>query len=227
MPEQNAVNLNSMIAGYAQHGIGMESHGLFEQMLQTKIIPTTITFISVLSACAHTGKVEEGKKYFNMMMKEKISIEPEAEHYSCMIDLLGRARKLDEAEKLIQTMPFSPGSTGWAALLGACRNHGNMALAKKAADQVLQLEPSNTVPYVVLTNTCASEGRWEEIVAVRKLMRDRGVRKKPGCGWIEVNKKVHAFVAEHSSHPMIKEVNSYLEEMLMKIKRAGYGMSQM
>lgn len=221
MPEHNTVSLNSLIAGYAQHGFGMEALGLFEWMLKSNIVPTSITFISVLSACAHTGKVKEGQDYFHMM-KEKFGIEPEAEHYSCMIDLLGRAGKLGEAERLIETMPFSPGSIGWAALLGACRTHGNMELAEKAAKQFLQLEPSNAAPYVMLANMYASAGKWEQVATVRKLMRDRGVKKKPGCSWIEVNKRTHIFVAEDSSHPMIKEIYEYLEEMSMKIKQAGY-----
>ncbi|KAF3971634.1 hypothetical protein ACB098_02G146900 [Castanea mollissima] len=221
MPEHNTVSLNSMIAGYAQHGIGTESIRLFQQMLEIDIAPTGITFISVLCACAHTGKVEEGQNYFNMM-KEKFSIEPEAEHYSCMIDLLGRAGKLSEAERLIETMPFSPGSISWASLLGACRTHGNMELAVKAANNVLQLEPSNAVPYVMLANMYASAGKWEESATVRKLMRDRGVKKKPGCSWIEVNKRIHVFVAEDSSHPMTKKIYEYLEEMSKKMKRAGY-----
>ncbi|KAE8010412.1 hypothetical protein FH972_006783 [Carpinus fangiana] len=221
MPEHNTVSLNSMIAGYAQHGIGTESLHLFQQMLETDIAPSSITFISVLSACAHTGKVEEGQSYFNMM-KEKFSIEPEAEHYSCMIDLLGRAGKLSEAERLIETMPFSPGSIEWAALLGACRTHGNMELAVKAGNHFLRLEPSNAAPYVMLANMYASAGKWEEVAGVRKLMRDRGVKKKPGCSWIEVNKRIHVFVAEDSSHPMIKEIHEYLGEMLRKMKGAGY-----
>jgi len=221
MPEHNTVSLNSMIAGYAQHGIETESLRLFQQMLDTGIAPTSITFISVLSACAHTGKVEEGQRYFNMM-KEKFSIEPEAEHYSCMIDLLGRAGKLSEAERLIEMMPFSPGSIGWAALLGACRTHGNMELAIKAGNHFLQLEPSNAAPYVMLANMYASAGKWEEVAGIRKLMRDRGVKKKPGCSWMEVNKRIHVFVAEDSSHPMIKEIHQYLEEMLRKMKQAGY-----
>ncbi|KAK8606927.1 hypothetical protein V6N13_052679 [Hibiscus sabdariffa] len=221
MPEHNTVSLNSMIAGYAQHGIGTESLNLFEHMLEKTISPTSITFISVLSACAHTGKVEEGQKYFNIM-KEKFGIEPEVEHYSCMIDLLGRAGKLHEAEKLIKSMPVNPGSIGWAALLGASKIHGNMELASKAAHKLLQLEPSNAVPYVMLANMYASSGKWEEAAMVRKLMRDRGVRKKPGCSWIEVNKRIHVFVAEDISHPMIKEIYKYLEEMGRKIKLAGY-----
>lgn len=221
MPEHNTVSLNSMIAGYAQHGIGVESLRLFEHMLVMDIVPSSITFISVLSACAHTGKVEEGQKYFNVM-KEKFKIEPEAEHYSCMIDLLGRAGKLDEAERLIETMPFNPGSVGWATLLGACRTHGNIELAEKAANQFLQLDPSNAAPYVMLSNMYARDGKWEEVATIRKLMRDRGVKKKPGCSWIEVNKRVHVFVAEEISHPMIKGIHEYLEEMSRKMKRAGY-----
>ncbi|KAK6237820.1 hypothetical protein QUC31_003289 [Theobroma cacao] len=221
MPEHNTVSLNSMIAGYAEHGIGMESLLLFEQMLERNISPTSVTFISVLSACAHTGKLEEGQKYFNIM-KEKFGIEPEVEHYSCMIDLLGRAGKLSEAERLIETMPFSPGSIGWAALLSACKMHGNIELASRAANQLLELEPSNAVPYVMLANMYASSGKWEEAATVRKLMRDRGVRKKPGCSWIEVNKRIHVFVAEDISHPMIKEIYQYLEEMGKKMRLAGY-----
>ncbi|GMP27649.1 hypothetical protein CsSME_00003544 [Camellia sinensis var. sinensis] len=221
MPEHNTVSLNSMIAGYAQHGRGTESIVLFERMLEIDTTPTSITFISVLSACAHTGKVEEGQKYFNMM-NEKFGIEPEAEHYSCMIDLLGRAGKLEEAERLIKSMPYNPGSIGWAAFLGACRIHGNIELAIKAANECLRLEPSNAAPYVILANMYASAGRWEEVATVRKLMRDKGVKKKPGCSWIEVNKRIHVFVAEDSSHPLIKEIYDFLQEMSKKMTLAGY-----
>ncbi|KHM99692.1 Pentatricopeptide repeat-containing protein [Glycine soja] len=221
MPEHNTVSLNSMIAGYAQHGVEVESLRLFELMLEKDIAPNSITFIAVLSACVHTGKVEEGQKYFNMM-KERFYIEPEAEHYSCMIDLLGRAGKLKEAERIIETMPFNPGSIEWATLLGACRKHGNVELAVKAANEFLRLEPYNAAPYVMLSNTYASAARWEEAATVKRLMRERGVKKKPGCSWIEIDKKVHVFVAEDTSHPMIKEIHVYMGKMLKKMKQAGY-----
>ncbi|KAL4395730.1 hypothetical protein AHAS_Ahas01G0021100 [Arachis hypogaea] len=221
MPEHNTVSLNSMIAGYAQHGLEAESLWLFELMLQKDIAPNNITFISVLSACAHTGKVEEGQKYFNMM-KEKFGFEPEAEHYSCMIDLLGRAGKLKEAERIIETMPFNPGSIEWAALLGACKKHGNVDLAVKAASEFVRIEPYSAVPYVVLSNMYASAGRWEEAATLKKLMRERGVKKTPGCSWIEIDKKVHVFVAEDTSHPMINKIHEYMGEMLKKLKQAGY-----
>lgn len=221
MPEHNTVSLNSMIAGYAQHGIEQESLNLFEEMLKTDISPTRITFISVLSACAHTGKVEEGQKYFKMMT-DIFHIVPDAEHYSCMIDLLGRAGKLKEAENLVESMPFDPGSIGWGSLLGACKKHGNLELAVKAANQCVQLEPSNAAPYVMLANMYARAGRWEEVASVRKLMRDNGVKKKPGCSWIEMNKKVHVFVAEDISHPMIKDIYLFWEKMLDRMKQVGY-----
>ncbi|XP_063944995.1 pentatricopeptide repeat-containing protein At3g49710 isoform X2 [Daucus carota subsp. sativus] len=221
MPEHNTVSLNSMIAGYAQHGIEQESLNLFERMLKTDVFPTRITFISVLSACAHTGKVEEGRRYFTMMT-DIFHIVPDAEHYSCMIDLLGRAGKLKEAESLVESMPLNPGSIGWGALLGACKKHGNLELAVRAANQCVQLEPSNAAPYVMLANMYAHAGRWDEVASVRKLMRDNGVKKKPGCSWIEMNKKVHVFVAEDNSHPMIKDIYLFWEKMSDRMKQAGY-----
>ncbi|KAJ4846308.1 Pentatricopeptide repeat-containing protein [Turnera subulata] len=163
MPEHNTVSLNSMIAAYAQHGIGLESLRLFEQMLEAGIAPTCITFVSVLSACAHTGRIQEGRRYFNMM-SEKFGLQPEAEHYSCMIDLLGRAGKLSEAEKLIEMMPSGSGSVGWTSLLGACRIHGNIELAEKVASKLFCMEPTNAVPYVMLSIMFSTYGKWDQVL---------------------------------------------------------------
>ncbi|PIN13041.1 hypothetical protein CDL12_14347 [Handroanthus impetiginosus] len=221
MPEHNNVSLNSMIAGYAQHGIGTESLLLFEQMLEKNLAPNTITFVSVLSACAHTGRVEDGKKYFRMM-KEEFKIEPEAEHYACMIDLLGRAGKLDEAERFIETMPYNPNVMAWGSFLSACRTHFNIELAEKAASQCLQLDPSNAAPYVVLAHMYARAHKWEEVSRVKRHMRDENLKIRPGCSWIEVDNNIHVFVAEDKSHPMMKNIYEFWEEMSKKIKLAGY-----
>ncbi|ONK72179.1 uncharacterized protein A4U43_C04F16600 [Asparagus officinalis] len=221
MPERNTVSFNSMIAGYAQHGLGNEALDLFQEMLELKNSPTSITFISVLSACAHTGRIDEGLGYFNSM-KNIYGIEPEEEHYSCAIDLLARAGMFLEAEELINSMPFDLDTIGWAALLGACRTHGNLKLGAKAAEELLKLEPSNAAAYAMLSNLYATKGKWDEVASVRKLMKDRGVQKKPGCSWIELNRKVHIFVADDVSHPKIKEVYMFLEEIVEKMKAAGY-----
>lgn len=221
MLEKNNVSLNSMIGGYAQHGHGTESLLLFEQMLEKDFAPTNITFVSVLSACAYTGLVEDGQRYF-CMMTEKFDMEPEVEHYACMIDLLGRAGKLDEAEKLIETMPYNPTTMIWGSLLSACRKHGNVELAEKAASKFLQLDPSNASPYVMLSHMYTKAQRWEEVARVKKHMLDRSMRRRPGCSLIEVENKIHLFVAEDKSHPMIKKIYEFWEEMSTKIKGAGY-----
>ncbi|WOK92255.1 hypothetical protein Cni_G00946 [Canna indica] len=221
MPKRNTVSFNTMIAAYAQHGLGLEAIDLFQEMLESGNEPTSITFISVLSACAHTGRVDEGWKHFNSM-KHKYDIEPGEEHYSCIIDLLARAGKFEEAKKLIKTMPCDPGLIGWATLLSACRTHGNLELGAMAAEKLLQLEPGNATAYVMLSNMYASKGRWDEFATVRKLMRSRGIRKKPGCSWIELDKKIHVFVADDATHPRIKEICQYLEEIPKKMELAGY-----
>ncbi|MQL83854.1 hypothetical protein Taro_016347 [Colocasia esculenta] len=221
MPERNTVSFNSMIAGYAQHGLGDEALVLFREMLKLENKPTSITFISVLSACAHTGRVEEGWDFFNSM-EGTYGIERLEEHYSCMIDLLGRAGKLREAEELIESMTFDPGKIGWAALLGACKTHGNVDLGVKAAHKLVQLDASNASAYVMLSNMYAGIGTWEEVSKVRRLMRDRAVKKNPGCSWIELKKRIHVFVADDSSHPRMEEIHQFLEELLGTIEKAGY-----
>ncbi|XP_020591164.1 pentatricopeptide repeat-containing protein At3g49710 [Phalaenopsis equestris] len=221
MPERNSVSYNSIIAAYAQHGLGLHALKLFGEMLVSKNEPTSITFISVLSACAHTGRVDEGQRYFDSMQKDH-NFEPSEEHYSCMINLLSRAGKFGEVEQMIKTMPFDPGAIGWAAVLGACRTHGNLELGARAAEKLLELDPSNASAYVMLANMHASFGNWEEMASSRKLMRDRGVRKKPGCSWIEMGKVIHLFVADDVSHPQIKDIYRFLEEISEKMKQAGY-----
>ncbi|CAN6480034.1 unnamed protein product [Victoria cruziana] len=221
MPQHNSISCNAMIGGYAQHGHGIKALQLFEQMRQSGVKPTSVTFISVLSACGHTGKVEEGKTYFKDMRKE-YGIEPSAEHYSCMVDLLGRAGQLDEAERLVSSMPFEPGAITWGALLGACRIHRNIELGARVASELLRLEPSNASAYVMLSNMYADAERWDEAAAIRKLMKTRGVKKTPGCSWIEVKRKVHVFVAEDCSHPRSKEIYKFLKEMSRRMKLAGY-----
>lgn len=221
MGQHNSVSFNSMISGYAQHGLGLESLTLFEQMLESHVPLSSITFVSVLSACAHCGKVEEGQKYFKMMT-EDFRIEPEVEHFSCMIDLFGRAGKLKEAERTIEGMPCNAGSIGWGSLLRACITHNNIEMAEKAAKQCLLLDSSNAVPYVMLAHVYSNAGRWEEVANTRKLLRDKRLKKKPGCSWIELDRRVHVFVADDTSHPLIKEVYDFWEKMSKKLGQAGY-----
>ncbi|XP_076915779.1 pentatricopeptide repeat-containing protein At3g49710-like [Bidens hawaiensis] len=221
MSEHNTVTFNSLITGYAQHGFPSEALHVYDHMLETNVAPTSITFISILSACAHTGKVEEGREHFRLMT-DKFGIKPEEEHFSCMIDLFGRAGQLEEAERLIESMPFNPGTVGWGALLGSCRTHNNLELAVKAAEQCLLLEPSNAAPYVTLAHMYAKANNLEEVARIRTCMRNSGVNKNSGCSWIELKNKIHVFVAGDSSHVMLNEINHYWEKLSNDMKEVGY-----
>ncbi|XP_057871239.2 pentatricopeptide repeat-containing protein At3g49710 [Cryptomeria japonica] len=221
MPKRDVVSCNAMIAGHAQHGCGKEALEVLEKMLDEGSKPTHVTFIAVLSACSHTGLVDEGRRYFESMSQHHC-ISPTVDHYNCMIDLLGRAGQFEEVENLIRNMPFDPGAVGWAALLGACRSHGNVELGSHAADRLLKLEPENAASYVMLANMYAAADKWNDVTRVRRMMKDKGVKKKPGCSWIEINKKVHAFVAGDRSHPQMKEIYATLEILASKLKEAGY-----
>eukprot|EP01018_Ginkgo_biloba_P031291 Gb_27329 [translate_table: standard] len=221
MPEKDVVSWNAMIAGCAQHGHGKEALQLFEQMQWKGVNPDCITFVCILSACRHAGLVYEGNHYFDSMIQE-YGIKPRAEHYACMVDLLGRAGHLDQAMGFIQKIPVEPGASVWRTLLGACRIHGNMELGKFAAERILELEPQVAETYVLLSNIYAAAGRWDEVAKVRNLMKERRVIKEPGCSWIEVQNRVHAFIVRDRSHPQMEDILSKLEELTRQMKEAGY-----
>lgn len=221
MPKLDVVAWNTMIAGYAQHGFGKDAIKLFEEMLQAGMKPDDVTFIVVLSACSHAGLVYEGRKYFDSMARD-YCITPKEDHYACLIDLLGRAGQLDEAMDCITNMPFKPNANVWNALLGACRLHGNLELGIHAAERLLELEPQASATYILLSNIYAAVGRWDDAARVRKLMKDRGVKKEPGLSWIEVKNKMHKFIAEDRSHPQTEDIYAMLENLYEQMKEAGY-----
>jgi pentatricopeptide repeat protein len=222
MQERNAISWTAMIGGYAMNGCGKEALKLFEEMQQRSgVIPNHVTFVCVLSACCHTGLVEEGQKYFNHMTRS-YNIMPTMQHYCCMVDLFGRAGLLDRAQDFINNMPIKPDATVWACLLGACRIHNNIELGEYAAGHIFELNPEIATPYVLLSNMYATSGRWDEIENVRKSMKDRGVKKLPGCSWIEVNKQVHTFLTGDRSHPETSKIYSKLESLSRQMKAAGY-----
>ncbi|XP_011628278.2 LOW QUALITY PROTEIN: pentatricopeptide repeat-containing protein At3g24000, mitochondrial [Amborella trichopoda] len=221
MVERNTISWNAMITGYAKHGQGRDALILFDQMQHNGIHLNHITFLSILSACSHTGLIDEGLKIFLTMIEEH-GITPRIEHYNCMVDLLSRAGHLEDAYEIIRTMPLEPDVSTWGALLGACRVHGNVSLGRHVAGQLFELDPKNPGNYVLLANIFASKGRWKEADEVRKLMKSRGVTKDPGFSWIEIDKEVHMFRAGDSSHFRYKEIRTTLECLLPGMKEMGY-----
>lgn len=211
----------AMLAGYAAHGLGREAIKLFESMTENGLVPDHVTFTHLLSACSHSGLVREGKSYFNMM-SEVYGIEPRLDHYSCMVDLLGRCGLLNDAYEVIQNMPMEPNAGVWGALLGACRVYGNIELGKEVAEHLINLEPLDSRNYIMLSNMYSASRSWKDAAKVRALLKERGLRRNPGSSSIEHENKIHCFLVGDQSHPESEKIYSKLEELLEKIRKAGY-----
>ncbi|KAK7410900.1 hypothetical protein VNO78_02105 [Psophocarpus tetragonolobus] len=222
MVERDIVSWNAMIVGYAQNGYGTDALKIFRKMqVVSGEKPDNVTMIGVLSACSHAGLVEEGRRYFHSMRTEH-GLVPLKDHFTCMVDLLGRAGCLDEANDLIKTMPMQPDAVVWGSLLGACKVHGNIKLGKYVAEKLTEIDPFNSGPYVLLSNMYAELGRWKDVAKVRKQMRSRGVMKQPGCSWIEIQSHVHVFMVKDKRHPCKKDIHFVLKILTEQMKRAGY-----
>ncbi|CAH9056173.1 unnamed protein product [Cuscuta epithymum] len=170
----------AMIVGLAVNGHGLEALDIFSQMLKSSEKPDDVTFVGVLSACAHTGMVEEGRNFFNKM-KSLFGIEPNITHYGCLVDLLGRAGQLTEALKVIKCMPLNPNPVVWGALLAACRVHKDAEMAEMAAGQLLEIGAEKGSVYILLCDVYAACEKWESLRWIRRRMRDEGITKTAGC----------------------------------------------
>ncbi|KAK8445099.1 hypothetical protein SEVIR_9G257900v4 [Setaria viridis] len=217
VPEKNALTWTAMICGLANHGHADEAIEHFRRMIELGLQPDDITFIGVLSACCHAGLVEEGREFFSLM-DSKYHLKRKMKHYSCMIDLLGRAGHLDEAEKLVNTMPMDPDAVVWGALFFACRMHGNITLGEKAAMKLVELDPSDSGIYVLLANMYAEANMRKKADKVRAMMRHLGVEKVPGCSCIELNGVVHEFVVKDKSHVDTNAIYDCLHEITLQIR---------
>ncbi|OVA10018.1 Pentatricopeptide repeat [Macleaya cordata] len=221
MRERNVVSWSAMIAAYGYHGYGRKALELFPLMLQNGVTPNRISFVSLLYACSHSGLVDEGCEFFHSMW-DKYYVRPDVKHYTCMVDLLGRAGRLNEAMELIEGMTVEKDDGLWGALLGACRIHGNIELAEKAAKSLLEIQTQNPGHYVLLSNIYANAGRWEEVANVRDLMTKMRLKKIPGWTWIEVDNKIHQFSVGDKTHPQFKEIYEMLMGLIKKLELAGY-----
>ncbi|KVI05144.1 Pentatricopeptide repeat-containing protein [Cynara cardunculus var. scolymus] len=217
---KNLISWNAMMAGYAQSGQGNQVIDTFEQMIRSGIMPDNISYVSVLSGCSHSGLVPEGHYYFDMLLKDQ-DISPTCEHFACMVDLLGRAGRVEEAKDLIDKMLIKPNAAVWGALLGACRIHGKATLAETALKNLVVLDAEDSGSYVLLANLYSDSGKLESVSNVRRIMKDKGIRKNPGCSWIEVDNRVHVFTVDDTNHPRINDVYRILGEIIGKIEETG------
>ncbi|XP_057953537.1 pentatricopeptide repeat-containing protein At5g66520-like [Malania oleifera] len=220
VPKRNVWPWNAIIGGFAMHGKSEEAINLFEQMKIEEMIPNKVTFVALLNACSHGKMVEEGKAYFELM--SNYGINPELEHYGCMVDLLGRAGHLKEAEEIISNMPIAPDAVIWGALIGACRIHKDIERGVKIGKIIKELDSNHVGCHVLLANMYSVSGKWDEAKVVREKIEVCGRKKTPGCSSIELNGMFHQFLVGDRSHPQTKLLYLFLDEMTAKLKIAGY-----
>ncbi|KAM4072518.1 hypothetical protein ACB094_11G143200 [Castanea mollissima] len=221
MEERHVTTWNAMIDGYGTHGLGKDAVELFNDMQKGTIKPNDITFLCVISACSHSGLVEEGLCFFSSM-KEDYGLEPAMDHYGAMVDLLGRAGQLNKAWDFIQDMPVEPGITVFGAMLGACKIHKNVELGEKAAKKLFELNPDEGGYHVLLSNIYATASMWDKMAKVRTMMEKTGLQKTPGCSLVELKNEVHSFYSGSTIHPQSKRIYAFLETLGEDIKAAGY-----
>ncbi|XP_024538031.1 pentatricopeptide repeat-containing protein At2g22070-like [Selaginella moellendorffii] len=140
-PWKDQRSWTALIAVLARNGHMQDAINAFQAVNLEGISPDEISFVAILSGCSHAGKIIDAREHF-LLIQSDFGIDPIVDHYRCMVDLLGRAKRLEEAENLIQSMPFLPYVVAWTTLLSACRLHGDVARGKRAAEHILRLNIS-------------------------------------------------------------------------------------
>lgn len=205
IPGRNALTYTAIIGGLALHGDAQDALTCFQEMIRAGLVPDDVTFLGVLAACCHGGLVDEGRKVFSLM-SSKFNISPKIRHYSCMVDLLGRAGLLTEAIELLESMPMEADAVVWGTMFFACQKHKNIELGERAAMKLLQLDPCDSGIYVLLASMYVEGNMWHKAEEVRKMMRARGVEKTPGCSSIEVNGNLYEFIVRDKSHSQSDQI---------------------
>ncbi|XP_021734489.1 putative pentatricopeptide repeat-containing protein At1g56570 [Chenopodium quinoa] len=218
---KDLVSWTSMMIAYGVHGYGEEAVKLFNEMIRSGIRPDRVAFMAVLSACSHAGLVIEGLRCFNSMVTE-YNMVPDQDIYGCVVDLLGRAGKVEAAYELIKNMPVDPDDSVWGALLGSCKAHKLPNLGKLAAQFMLEARPDMARTFLMLSNLYASEGEWKDFAKMRKLMKGLGGRKEPGCSWIELNSDVYSFAVGDKLGHQTEMVYEVLSMMILHMEAVGY-----
>ncbi|KAL6505435.1 hypothetical protein OROHE_022814 [Orobanche hederae] len=209
--EINLTSWNCLINCYALHGRCHEAVAIFEdmQLHEEAVKPDRVTFVGLLSACTHGGLVVEGRRYYDMMIK-KYKIEPQIEHYGCLVDLLVRSGKFEEAMEVVKGMRVSPDEAVWGSLLNGCKIHRRMDLAEYAVKKLIEISPDNGGYSAMLANLYGEMGKWDDAWKIRKTLSEGNASKAAGCSWIEVDDKLHSFHSVDRLHPKVGEMYAVL-----------------
>ncbi|KAK6130527.1 hypothetical protein DH2020_035736 [Rehmannia glutinosa] len=218
---KDAISWSSIVSGYGLHGQGQRAVNVFDKMLQSGIKPDTSVIVGVLSACCKSGLINDGMRIYDTIVSN-YEIKPTVEMCSCMVDMFGRLGELNRAHDFIKSMPFEPGPSIWGALLCASAMHGNTEMQDVAYKSLIEIEPENSSNYIALSNLYAASKRWDVVAQVRKGMRERGLKKVPGCSWISINSATHSFFVGDKSHPCSDLIYVMLDELVSAMKLTCY-----
>ncbi|TVT98567.1 hypothetical protein EJB05_56115, partial [Eragrostis curvula] len=210
MKQKNVVTWNALICGYAQNGRGQEALNAYNAMRATGLKPDNVTLLGLLFGCNHAGLVEEGYALFTAAQMEQPNI-LKPEHYACVVDLLSRAKRFEDAQRFLEELPFEPGIGFWKALIGGCQIHWNKELAESVAKRIHTLDPKDTSSYILLSNVYSAAGSWQSASMIRREIKEKGLKRITGCSWIEVQDKVHVFFNGDCRHPKSDEIYMMLE----------------
>ncbi|CAN0890559.1 Pentatricopeptide repeat-containing protein At5g16860 [Linum grandiflorum] len=217
---RDIVAWTSMIDGYGVHGLGNEAINLLDEMLEEGLVtPNAVTFLSLLASCSHSGLVREGCEIF-VAAKHVHGVELSLDHYTCLVDLLGRSGKLKEALVVVLKMGnvYVCGGDGriWGALLAAARSYDDRKIGEYAAAKVLEVEPDGVGYYTLLSNVRAGGGEWDEAERVRRVVHEKELKKEPGWSVVE-GRENHRFVAGDVSHVRREEIREVLRHLSSQV----------
>ncbi|XP_078434259.1 pentatricopeptide repeat-containing protein At3g49170, chloroplastic-like [Wolffia australiana] len=216
-PLKNSIMWTSLITGFAQNGRERDAVKMFERLLEEGGEVDRVCFTAVLTACNHGGLVDQGIHYFKLM-KSQYGLVPEVDQFACMVDLYGRAGRLNEAKEMIEAVKDEQNAVLWSSFLSSCRTHGEMKMGEEAAWRLCEIDPNDSASYSILARAFALEGRWNEVAEVREMWREKGSKRSIGCSWIDLGDAVHSFLVGDRSHPACGEIHDTLDSMTIHMK---------
>ncbi|KAL5843629.1 hypothetical protein ACOSQ4_009587 [Xanthoceras sorbifolium] len=218
--KKSLITWNTMVMAFAMHGHGAKALEIFEQMGQAYVKPDAVSYLAALCACNHAGLVDDGVRLFNSMSENGVN--PNMKHYGSVVDLLGRAGRLQEAYDIVKSMPMVPDVVLWQTLLGTCQIYGNVEIAEIASRELVEMGSNNCGDFVLLSNVYAAHERWKDVRRVRDAMKNRDVKKVPAFSYIEVDGVINKFFTGDKSHARWREIYEKLDEIRFRIKEYGY-----